>query len=779
MRMLDRKLFRDLIKLWAQSLAVALVMASGVATLILGLGTHHSLQETRAAYYERNRFGDLFAEAVRAPRFLLEKIRHIDGVAQTEGRISAHGLIDIPNFTYPVSGHFISLNDTPENQLNVVMLRRGHFPLSNSEAIISEAFASAHHLGPGAQFTSVIKGRKLSLNVSGVGLSPEFIYAIGPGDMMPDDRRFAVALENAIDMKGAFNFVTLRLRSGANALDTRKQLDQLLQPYGGTTAYGRPEQTSHAFLDAELNQLQTMGWFLPPIFFIVTAFLVNMILSRLIGLEREQIGLLKAIGYSDEAVVFHYLKMVLTICAAGLAVGAIAGIWLQYGIGTIYQRFFHFPYLIMSTPTYVYATATIICFASGTAGALQSALRVAALSPAIAMQPQIPPVYRRYLTGALAKVFVFTQPTTMALRHIARWPARAAVTAAGISVSIALLVPSLFTLGSVEHMLDVTFNLSDRQDASIAFADTRTAAALQAVSNLPGVMAAEPFAVLPVELTRNHYKKRVTILGKPQSTDISRLLDTSLRPITMPKSGLVLSEMLANILHAQTGDIIDVKIFGKKRGVARLPVTAVAQTYIGLAAYMDIDALNRIAGDGASVNGANLLLDAARADAFFAQSKKQPQLSSLALQRISLEMFRRTIRENINIQVIIYASLASIIAFGVVYNSARIQFSERARELASLRVLGFTGTEVSRLLLVELALLTIAAVPFGWLAGTALAYALIQGFSSELYRVPFILTRDTYAWSALITITAVIVSALIVFRRVHNLDLVSVLKTRD
>jgi putative ABC transport system permease protein len=787
MRALDRKLLRDMKRLWAQSLAVALVMASGVATMLIGIGAYDSLFETRAAYYERNSFAEVFAFAVRAPKRIVGEIRRLDGVAEAEARIVKTALIEIPYFELPVTGHFISIPDEGEPLFNRPVVRIGRLPEigSSTEALVSESFAAAHGFSAGSQFDAILNGAKRRLTVAGIALSPEFIYAIGPGDMMPDDRRFGIvwmredALASAFDLEGAFNSVSLRLLKGAEESTVLSDIDRILERYGGEGAHGRADQTSHAFFDAELKQLATMSRILPPIFLIVTAFLINMILSRLIGLEREQIGLLKAIGYSPAAIAAHYLKLVLVIAAIGLVIGYAVGTWLGFGITRFYKDFFHFPYLIFKLSTGLFAIAAIASIAAAILGAIHAVWRAASLPPAVAMQPPVPPSYRRGWIERLGVPGHFSQLAVMAFRHILRWPFRAAVTTAGIAVSVGLLVSSLFTLGAVDFMLDVTFDRADRQDASIVFGDETPARTLQEVERLPGVIAAEPYRSTIVRFSNGRYRKRVAVIGKPRRTDLSRVLDIALEPVALPQNGVVLSETLAQILHARRGDMLQVELFGNKRRNAEVPVIDIIQTYIGLASFMDIEALARVLGEQPRMSGVHLLLDPAAMPAFLKKAKEQPKLSALALQRVSLAKFRETIAENIHIQIVVYAALATIIAFGVVYNSARIQFSERARELASLRVLGFTELEVSRVLLVEFAVFTLAAIPLGWLAGVGLAYALVMGFQSELYRVPFVVTRDTLAWSALIVIAAVAVSALIVRRRVGRLDLVEVLKTRD
>ncbi|MHA1189175.1 MAG: ABC transporter permease [Alphaproteobacteria bacterium] len=459
---LDRKLARDLVRLWAQALAVALVMACGVATLILAVGAYRSLEETREAYYERYRFGDVFATATRAPNRLADRIAEIPGVAAVQTRITQGVILDIEGMREPATGIALSLPDHAEPVLNRLYLRRGRLPDAGraDEVTINEPFANAHGFAIGDRFRAIIDGTRRTLVIVGVALSPEFVYALGPGDIVPDPRRFGVlwmsetALAAITDRAGAFNDVSLTLMRGANQKQAIAALDHLLERYGGTSAYGRADQPSDAFLDSELTQLRAMAKVIPPVFLLVSAFLINMVLSRLIALEREQIGLMKAIGYSSIAVGWHYLKLVIAISLAGIVVGVIAGTWLGRGLTEIYGEFFSFPFLIFRHNPDIYALAAGVSIASAIAGAVRAIGTTIALAPAVAMQPAAPTVYRQMFGGHINLVAYFSQLTVMALRHLVRRPVRAATTVLGISLAVALLVTALFLIDSVDSMIE-------------------------------------------------------------------------------------------------------------------------------------------------------------------------------------------------------------------------------------------------------------------------------------------------------------------------------------
>jgi putative ABC transport system permease protein len=787
MRSLDKKLFRDFRRMWAQVLAIALVLASGIATLVLALGALRSLEETRAAYYDRHWFADVFAAVTRAPVSLTERLDDIPGVAVADTRISKLALLDIEGFPQPATGLFISLPDQGGQKLNRLYLRAGRLPEIGrvDEVVINEAFANAHRFKPGARVKAILNGRMRTLTVVGIALSPEFIYALGPGDLMPDDRRFGVfwmsreALGSLFDLDGAFNSLTLKLLPGASEAAVIDRVDRLLERYGGTGASGRKDQTSHAFLDAEMKQLTALARVMPPIFLLVTAFLINITLARLVALEREQIGLLKAIGYSPSTIAMHYVQFVLAIAAVGILIGALAGTQLGGGLTRLYGDFFHFPFLIFKQDPAIYILAAAIAIVSAVAGALRVVLDVLRLPPAVAMHPPAPPRYRKLFKSRPHWLPPLSQTATMAVRNMLRWPLRSGFTLLGIALACGLMVTALLSFDAVDLMVDVAFNRMDRQHATIEFGEPNHTRATRAVAGLPGVMRTEPYRTAPVRLINGARSRQLSIVGLGESRDLSRVLDAEFRPVPLPETGIAISERVAEILDLRRGDMVTVEATTGKRRVTRVPVTEVIKSYFGLGVFMRLTALDDLLDDGARVSGVRFSYDKARESDLFKAVKTTPAIAAIALNRISLVKFRETIAQNINYMVTIYTTLAVIITFGVVYNSARIQLSERARELASLRVLGFTRGEVSWVLLSELAILTAAAIPLGWLFGYGFGLLLIQSFSSDLYRVPFVIDRETYAVAGLIVISAAAVSALIVRRRVDRLDLVSVLKTRD
>ncbi len=564
MRSLDKKLFRDFRRMWAQVLAIALVLASGIATLVLALGALRSLEETRAAYYDRHWFADVFAAVTRAPVSLTERLDEIPGVAVADTRISKLALLDIEGFPQPATGLFISLPDQGGQKLNRLYLRAGRLPEIGrvDEVVINEAFANAHRFKPGARVKAILNGRMRTLTVVGIALSPEFIYALGPGDLMPDDRRFGVfwmsreALGSLFDLDGAFNSLTLKLLPGASEAAVIDRVDRLLERYGGTGASGRKDQTSHAFLDAEMKQLTALARVMPPIFLLVTAFLINITLARLVALEREQIGLLKAIGYSPSTIAMHYVQFVLAIAAVGTLIGALAGTQLGRGLTRLYGDFFHFPFLIFKQDPAIYILAAAIAIVSAVAGALRVVLDVLRLPPAVAMHPPAPPRYRKLFKSRPHWLPPLSQTATMAVRNMLRWPLRSGFTLLGIALACGLMVTALLSFDAVDLMVDVAFNRMDRQHATIEFGEPNHTRATRAVAGLPGVMRTEPYRTAPVRLINGARSRQLSIVGLGESRDLSRVLDAEFRPVPLPETGIAISERVAEILDLRRGDMV-------------------------------------------------------------------------------------------------------------------------------------------------------------------------------------------------------------------------------
>jgi len=787
MRALHRKLLRDLWRLRGQVLAIALVMASGVGVLVMSLTTVESLEETAIAYYERYRFGHVFARVERAPEHLVERLREIPGVQAVETRVVRTAILDIEGFEEPVIGQLVSIPERAEPRVNRLALREGRLPQFGhpDEAVLTEPFAQAHRLVPGDQLRAVINGRWRELTVVGIALSPEYVYAIGPGALMPDDRRFGVlwmgheALQAAFDLDGAFNDVSLALLRGTDPDTVIDRVDRILARYGGIGAYARADQLSNWFLMSEIDQHRTLATILPTIFLAVAAFLTHMVLGRLIAVERSEIGLLKAFGYSNRDIAAHYARFALGIGTAGVLLGWLLGYWLGLYHTRLYADFYHFPFLLFRPGPQAFVIAGAVSLGSALIGALAAVRSAAALPPAEAMRPPAPPLFRRTVFSEFGFVQRLDQPTRILLRQVIRWPGRSFITAAGIGMSVAVLVTSMQWLDAINHMVDVYFLQAQGQDISVGFAEPRSSEIERDLARLPGVRSTEPMRAVAAKLRHGWREEREAVQGLPAKQQLYHVYDAEGRALELPPDGLVISTMLAKLLDVDVGESITVEVLEGRRPVLEVPVVATFETYIGSPAYMDIDALDRLMRERPSVTAVHLSVDRLQRETLFRELKSLPRVSSVTVKEAAVQTFQETMAKTITIFVSFFIIFACALAFGVTYNAARIALSERGRELATLRVLGFTRAEISYILLGEVALLTFFALPFGCAVGFGLASLIVQAFETELYRVPLVILPGTYGWAMVIGLAATAVSAFLVRRRVDRLDLIAVLKTRE
>lgn len=787
MRALDRKLLRDFARLWAQALAIAVVVACGVAALVTSFGMYQALKESRDAYYERNRFADIWASARRAPIHLVPMVESIPGVRSVEARIEGMVTLDLPDRVTIAVGHIVSLPAFGPPVLNVPVLRSGRLPDpdARNEIAVNEPFARAHGFSPGDRIVANLNGKRRTLVITGTVLSPEFVYTLGPGALMPDREGFAIiwmpqrAARGAFDMNGAFNSLTVALHSGARIQDVIAAIDRLLEPYGGTGAHGRDRQLSDSFVSAQIGQLWTMTIVMPPIFFGVAAFLVNMVLGRIVALERTEIGLLKALGYSNATIAVHYLALAALTAIVGVVLGWIVGAWMAGGLARLYARFFDFPYLILRASWTVYGISGLLALASASVGALRGALSAARLPPAIAMQPPAPPSFRRTAIDRAFDHLRLSQPTMMIVRSILRWPLRAAVSVLGLSMAVAVLAAARFFDGALDRMIWLTFDQANRQDAALILAQDLPEGAIDEIAALPGVLQAEAQLVAPVILRNGHLSKHVAIEARRPDADLSRTVSSGGRVIAPPPGGLVLPQRLADYLGIAPGDAVTVEFLTGRRETLHMPLSATIEQYVGIGAYADFETLNALRRQAPLISVANVTLDPDATEAFHRAVKQLPKVAGVAMLSDARRSFQDTIRQNITIMTTVYVTIAVLITLGVAYNGARIHLSERARELASLRIIGFSRGEVSFILVGETMLLALLAQPLGWLFGMAISWAFVQGVDSDLYQVPFVVRPATFARASLIALLAALAAALIVRRRIDRLDLIAVMKTRE
>lgn len=784
---LEHKLLRDLWRMKGQALAIGLVIAVGVMMLVMMTGLVNSLDETRRAYYERYRLADIFAPVARAPERLIENLAAIPGVAQVQTRVTGGALIDVAGRALPVQAQAVSLPDHGEAALNGIYLTDGRMldRAHSDEILLLKSFAKAHGLEPGDTLRATMNGARRAFRIVGLAQSPEFLYTTAPGELVPDDSRFGViwmsrsALSAAYDMKGAFNEVLLSITREANVDAVRDAVDTLLDSYGGIGAYPLEDQFSNRFVSEEINGMRVASRGVPPIFLAVAAFLLYIVISRLVQAEREEIGLIKAFGYTNAEVGAHYFKLIMVIALGGALAGCLMGVAAGRALIQVYMIYFKFPFLVFQLSASSFIVGILVSVGSASAGGLLVLRQVFALTPAVAMRAPAPMDFGGSGQFGALMDRLLDQPTRMVLRRVTRQPGRMAGAVIGIASGMALSVAMLTIYNGFDRTISLTFSVVDRSDITVTFTHAASEKAIFDLAHIPGVLLVEPVRNVPVVLRHGRLSHQGVINGLATEAELSRAIDANTARIELPQDGLVLASALAEILDLRPGDTVIAEVREGRQPVLTLPVVAVAESLLGSPAYMELSALNSAMREPNRVSGAYLMIDANHADAIYHSLQDMPLVAGVSLKSEAESAFRTLMDTGAGAMRYVMGAIAFVITFGIIYNSARIAYAERARDLASLRVLGFTRGEAGFVLLGELVVITLIALPIGMILGYYLSFVIADGFSTELYQIPAVFSPQSYGFASIFVIFAALVSGVLVKRDLDHADLVAALKSRE
>ncbi len=784
---LDRKLICNLLHLKGAVLTIALIVACGVASFIALVSTYKSLKYSQESYYNAFRFADVFAHLSEAPELLKTRIQAIHGVTEVQTRLVLDVPLSLPGRIEPAIGRLVSIPDAGLDSLNRLYIRDGKRINEHDDAgvLINQAFAEANGLHPGDTMAVLVRGRSIDLYVSGIALSPEYVYAMRAGDFMPDDKRFGVlwmrrsTLAFLAGMQGKFNDVVISVTRPAIQDDVVEELDRVLQRYGGLGSHGRKRQLSNRYLVGNITALESPSVAVPVVFFVVAIFVLNMVLSRLVGTQREQIATLKALGYSDIAVGIHFLKLVLVVVLLGVAIGIAAGASLGLKLTMSYANLFRFPSLNYRIPLDVVGLAFALSLAAGLLGAMQAVLHVVRLPPAVAMRPESPLTYRPTWFDRIRIAHRLAPSTKMILRSVGKSPLRTALSALGVALAIALVVLSSFFSDAMKRIVDVQFRFSEREDATIFFSHPLPQESLDDVQRLPGIQQAEGFRAVPARLRARHVDRYATVLGLDPKAQLRRLADCHYNTYPIPQDGLLLTRKLANVLGVVPGDTVSVEPLEGARDPRPILVAGLVDEPLGSTAYASISFLRGMMGEAPVISGADLKVDWSKKEALFRSIKQMPHVSRFVTRDALIHSFETTVRDYVLASSTTLVAFGIIIVFGIIYNNARVATAERQRELMTLRLLGFSQTEVSLILLGELAIQVLLAIPMGCLLGYVLAAAISHTYDYELYRVPLVVERSTYVFASILVVCAAACTAWFVQRKLACLDFLEMLKTRE
>ncbi|MCW8398960.1 ABC transporter permease [Legionella sp. PATHC038] len=784
---LNKKLWRDVITLKSQIITIALVVCSGVSVLIASVNTYVSLKNAQQEFYSNYHFADVFASLKRAPNYLEKRITEISGVAQVETRIVEDVVLDLPWMPEPAVGRFISISDKHTSGLNQLFLRQGRLPDANrqDEILVNESFAKSHNLKPGDSIFALLNGYREKLKIVGIVLSPEYVYAIRGEDLLPDNRHFGVfwmsrkALSAAFGMEDAFNDINIKLAPNASEQYVMTQLERIFHSYGLTISYTRKDQISDRFVTNEIKQQKIIATYIPPVFLIVAAFLLNLVIGRMISKERGQIATLKALGYRDLAIAYHYIKIILVIIFIGALGGVSLGAWFGNLMTHLYTEYFIFPKFPYIFSYLAAIIGVLICFLAAMLGALRAIHQVISLMPAVAMKPPIPMMYRATMIEKIKFFSRLPSSVKMVYRYIFRHFLRTILTCVGIALAMAIVILGLFWQDAISYLINTQFIMAQREHAVVSFVNPINKIALMELNQIIGITNSEGYRIVPTRFTYQHRSELSSLFGISESAKLKVLLDKNLHRMTIPKHAVLISEGLAERLHLAVGDRLDIELLEGNKAKTQLKVQGIINDYVGMFAYIEIETLNRLLNEDWLINSAAITVDTKHVKNLYKEVKEIPKIGTITFKTSIIKTFEETFAKHILVFTTILASFAIIIAVSVVYNNASITLAERARELTTLQVLGFTQGEVSTLLFLNHLFEIILSTPLGLIIGYFLSWSILQLMQTDWFKIPFVIEPRTYIISIMVIFFSSLISFYIIQRKAGHLNLTSVLKVAD
>lgn len=785
MRSLNRMFFAELIRLWRQGIAIVGLLACGVAIFVMSTGMIRALETSRERYYRDYRFADVFAQLVRAPVSLLDRVKEIPGVKSATGRIVREVLVDVPEMVEPVSCRLVSIHQDPARAVNGIYLRRGRLPEPSDriEVLVNELFAQAHGLKPGDSLVANMAGKLERVHIVGIGLSPEYIYVVQPGLLLSDDRRYGVLwapyrdLAPAFNMEGAFNHLAIELYGGANTPEVMHRVDILTKPYGGVGAYSRSEQESHERVSDEMHQVRAMAILSPTIFLLVTLFLLHIVFSRLVHQQRESIATLRAFGYYTSEIGWHYTKIVLVWVCAGVGLGIVVGMRLALWMGSFYMMFFRFPAMDPPSLSWEWGAAIGMSFGVALLGSFSSIRAAMSLPPAVAMRPEAPTRFHSASMDGWGIASRIGPVARMVIRRLESNPWITLFSTLGLAMALAILVLSAFMEDTIDFVIDHQFAASQRQDMTFTFHENASASAWSDVLHMDGVIAAEPFRSVPIRIRYGQRSKRLGLMGLESKPMLFRVMGDQNQSIELPDgSGLTITRKLAELIDAREGDIVELELMEGQDRSLRLPIATIFPNYTGPAAYMNRFELHRLLQEGERLSGAFVRIDAAKRDLVYREIKETPAVVGILDKKAAVANFKSIISRSTFWMRTINALFAAFIAFGVSYNSALIAYTERARDLATMRVMGFSQRELAAILLTEIGIITLLAIPIGMPLGYAFCFWTTLAVDTESHRFPLIVNPDTFVYGIVVLCVSIAISSFAILRLLKQIDILAVLK---
>lgn len=785
--MLKRKLWRDIKANYGAYLACAGVLVIGLMLYVSLSVILENLISGRDSYYQQYDFADGFARISKGPAALAREVEDIDGVRRAVGRIVQEAFIYDPSGERTTTLRLVSFNDINQ-PVNRFRLEQGRVPVSGrKEILVSPAFLKANEYRLGDDITLIIKGREAKFKITGTAISPEYIYEIPGGHMLaPDPKAFGVAfvpyrtVAALYDMESQVNDIVFTLDGGTEFSKVKNPVAKILGHYGMTSLIARKDQLSSSMLTQEIAGLKGSASTTPIIFLMVAAAILYIMLRRMIEQQRGQIGVLKAFGFSDREIIFHYLSYSVLISGIGGFLGGMAGSGLSFSLAKLYQQFYNIPNLSgRFSPGYL-AAATLLSVIFGVIAGYQGSKRVTKLSPAEAMRPAAPLTGRKTLVERF-EVFwnILNTRARMAVRNVFRSRQRTAITILGVACAFSMMVAARGMFDSSYFLISYQYDKVERYDLKVVLRQyVDKVQGVSTAKHMDGVDEAEPLLEVPVTITHRWLKKDTVITGLPKNASLYRLLTSKGETVQPPRDGLVMSAQLAKTLNVKPGDMVTVKPLVGDVEKEQVIVKKVIPQYVGVGTYMDIDSLSVLLKSSPLASSMLVKVDSEKLP--LVRKQLQEGKNVLTIQdKTKIKAQFEQLMESSQASQYVLLFFSFVLGFAIVYNVNLISLSERERELATLMVIGMTEREVGRILLTEQAMLGLSAMVLGVPLGYSMLYGIANASATELYSMPLIVLPESFLVAAAGTVMFILAAQWKVQGRVRNLSMLDVLKQQE
>jgi len=792
MPVLLKKLLRTIWKTKGQFIAMVAIVTIGISIYISVTTAYLNLTGSQHKFYRDNNFAEHYFHLGRAPEEIIHRIAELPGVDLVSGRIQK----DVPVFkdnneraTARVTGYSLPLGKEVNGlQVTSGRLFEEHSVGGGIEILVDPGYAEANGIAEGDAVVIGAEGRKVTLRVTGTAISPEFVYAVKDlTSFAPEPKSFGVIMisehqaQQIFHLNGQINQVLVTFKPGADRAEIVGKIKDMLEPYGVLTDYPQKDQLSHALLEGELDGLRVMSVFMPVLFLGIAAAIQFVLLGRMIKNQRLQIGIMKALGYSSTAVIMYYTSYALLITMLGALIGIVLGVYFASYFSDLYGMFFRLPQAIGAINIRAVINSVLLgIFVGGGAGILASR-RVLKIQPAESMRPEPP----KKSGAILLERFSFfwkrlSASWRMSLRSVMRNKVRFGLVVMGVIGAVSMLLLSVFMNDAVDYMIDIHYYKQTRHDYLIRFTGLVKEHELLNLARLDGVYLAEPLLELPVKIHYNGKAEDDLIKGLDPLTKLKAVYDAAGREIPLPEEGIVISNVSAKKLGVAVGDVVTVEsLLGQGPShLTQVKVVGINTILIGSESYSSLHQANKLIREGGLISAAMLKTDPGLQAALEDTMNDMTGIASILSRQKELGNFNELMGSMIYMMgIMVFFALA--LGFVIVYNASVMSFNERLREMASLRVVGFTRGEISGLLFKETALQSLLGIALGLPLGNMMINSYIASMSTDLYTMPIIIYPSTYFYTAAGGVLFVMIGHFFAVRGVKKLDLVEVLKSRE